>query len=154
MCGDISEIWRLVKMEKWCLRSLYMGSWSEWGLSRPKASGKSQFVGSTLHCWMCETACRLEHLIALCEPQNVNGKTEARELSTPRVWIEESCDFMLYNSKPYFLSFCEREKSNFWWAIVRAKAQNSCVLGLGLVRAQIDKCWILIHIHKLDLLMR
>ena len=26
---DISEIWRLVKMEKWCLRSLYIRSWSE-----------------------------------------------------------------------------------------------------------------------------
>ena len=154
MCGDISEIWRLVKMEKWCLRSLYMGSWSEWGLSRPKASRKNPFVGSTLHRWMCKTARRLEHLIALCEPQNVNGKTEARELSTLRVWIEESCDFMLYNSKPCFFSFCEREKSKFWWAIVRAKAQNSCVLGLRLVRAQIDKCWILIHIHKLDLPMR
>ena len=52
---DIFEIWRLVKMEKWCLRSLYMGNWSEWGLSCPKASGKSQFVGFALHRWMCNS---------------------------------------------------------------------------------------------------
>ena len=91
---DVSEIWRLVKMEKWCLRSLYMGSWSEWGLSRPKASGKSPSVGSTLHRWMCKTARRLEHLIMLCEPRNVSSKSEAHELSTPHVWIEESCDLV------------------------------------------------------------
>ena len=80
---DVSEIWRLVKMEKWCLRSLYMRSWSEWGLSRPKASGKSPFVGSALHRWMYETAHRLEHLIALCETQSASGKFEAHELSPP-----------------------------------------------------------------------
>ena len=80
---DIFEIWRLVKMEKWCLRSLYMGSWSEWGLSCPKVSGKSPSVGSALHRWMYETACRLEHLIVLCESRSASGKSEARELSPP-----------------------------------------------------------------------
>ena len=80
---DISEIWRLGKMEKWCLRSLYMGNWSQWGLSRPKASGKSQSVGSALHCWMYETTCSLEHLIALRKPRSISGKFEARELSPP-----------------------------------------------------------------------
>ena len=80
---DISKIWRPVKMEKWCLRSLYMGSWSEWGLSRPKASRKSPSVGSTLHRWMYETARRLEHLIMLCETRSASGKSEACEISLP-----------------------------------------------------------------------
>ena len=80
---DISEIWRLVKMEKWCLRSLYMGSWSEWGLSRPKASGKNPSVGSVLYRWMYETAYHLEHLMALCETWSASGKFEAREISPP-----------------------------------------------------------------------
>ena len=148
---DISEIWRLVKMEKWCLCSLYIGSWSEWELSRPKASKKSLSVGSALHRWMCETARLLKHLIALCEPWNVNSKSEVRELSTPRMWIEESCDLVLWKSKPCFFSFYEREKSKFWGAIVGAEVQNSCVLGLGLVKVQIDKYWILILIHKPEL---
>ena len=82
MC-DISEIWRLVKMEKWCLHSLYIGSWSEWELSRSKASGKSPSVGSALHRWMYETAHRLEHLIVLCEPRSVSGRPEAREIFHP-----------------------------------------------------------------------
>ena len=30
--------------------------------------------------------------------------------------------------------------NNLRYIIVGAEAQNSCVLGLGLVRAQIDKC--------------
>ena len=80
---DISEIWRLVTIEKWCLCSLYMGSWSEWGLSRPKVSGKSLSVGSALHRWMYETARRLEHLITLCETQSASGKSKAREISPP-----------------------------------------------------------------------
>ena len=78
---DISEIWRLAKMEKWCLRSLYMGSWSEWGLSCSKTSGKSPSVGSALHRWMYEIAHRLEHLIALCETRSASGKSEACEIS-------------------------------------------------------------------------
>ena len=36
----------------------------------------------------------------------------------------------------------------------RAEVQNSCILGLVLVRAQIDKYWILILIHKPELPMR
>ena len=145
---DISEIWRLVKMEKWCLRSLYIGSWSEWELSHSKVSRKSPSVGSTLHRWMWETACHLEHLIALCEPRNVSSKSEARELSTPRVWIDESCDLVSWKSKPYFFSFDEREKPKFWGAIVGAKVQNSYVLSLGLTRVQIYKYWILILIQE------
>ena len=148
---DISKIWRLVKMEKWCLHSLYIGSWSEWELFRSKASGKSPSVGSALHRWMYETAHRLEHLIALCEPRSVSGRPEARELSSPHVWIEESCDLVSWKSKPCFFSFYEREKSKFLGAIVGAEVQNSCVLGLGLVRVQIDKYWILILIHKPEL---
>ena len=150
MC-DISEIWRHVKMEKWCLRSLYIGSWSEWKLSRLKVSGKSQSVGSALYCWMCETARHLEHLIVLCEPRNVSSKFEARELSTPRVWIEESCDLVSWKSKPYFFSFDKREKPKFWGVIVGAKVQNSYVLGLGLMRVQIDKYWISILIREPEL---
>ena len=80
---DISEIWRLVKMEKWCFRSLYMGSWSGWGLSRPKILAKSPSVGSALHRWMYETACRLEHLIVLCETRSASGMFEAREIFHP-----------------------------------------------------------------------
>ena len=80
---DISEIWRLVKMEKWCLHSHYMGSWNEWGLSHPTASGENPSVGSALHSWMYETARRLEHLIALCETRSANGKSEVREISSP-----------------------------------------------------------------------
>ena len=80
---DISEIWRLVKMEKWCLRSLYMGSWNEWGLSCPKASGKSPSVESALYRWMYETARRLEHLIVFCETWSASGKSEACEISHP-----------------------------------------------------------------------
>ena len=80
---DISEIWRLAKMEKWCLRSLYMGSWSEWGLSCSKTSGKSPSVGSALHRWMYETTRCLKHLIALCETWSASGKSEAREVSPP-----------------------------------------------------------------------
>ena len=148
---DISEIWKLVKMEKWCLHSLYIGSWSEWELSHPKASGKSSFVGSVLHCWMCETARRLEHLIALCEPWYVSSKSEARELSTPRVWIEESCDLVSWKSKPCFFSFYEREKPKFLRAIVGAEVQNSYILGLGLMKVQIDKYWILIFTHEPEL---
>ena len=147
---DISEIWRLVKMEKWCLRSLYIGSWSEWELSRLKASEKSSSIGSLLHHWMCETACCLEHLIALWEPRNVSSKSEAHELSTPHMWVEELCGLVLWNSKPCFFSFYEREKSKFQEAIVETETQNSCVLGLGLMRVQIDKYWILVFIHKLD----
>ena len=101
MC-DISEIWRLVKMEKWCLCSLCIGRWSEWELSRPKVSEKSPFVGSMLHRWMCETARCLEHLIALYEPRIVSSKSEAHELSTPRVWIEESCDLCHGSQNPIF----------------------------------------------------
>ena len=149
MC-DISEIWRLVKMEKWCLRSLYIGSWSEWELSCSKVSGKSPSVGSVFHRWMCKTACRLEHLIAFCKPWNINSKSEAREISTPRMWIEESCDLVSWKSKPCFFSFDEREKLKFWGAIVGAKVQNSYVLGLGLMRVPIDKYWILIFIRELE----
>ena len=148
---DIFEIWRLVKMEKWCLRSLYIGSWSEWELSCLKASGKSPPVGFALHHWMYETARHLEHWIARCEPQIVSGKSEACELSPPHVWIEESCDLASWKSKPCFFSFYKREKSKFWGAIVGAEVQNSCVLGLRLVRVQIDKYWILIFIHELEL---
>ena len=148
---DISEIWRLVKMEKWCLCSLCIGRWSEWELSRPKVSEKSPSVGSMLHHWMCETSRCLEHLRALCEPWIVSSKSEAHELSTPCVWIEESCDLVSWKSKPYFPSFYEREKPKFWGAIVGAKVQNSYVLGLGLMRVQIDKYWILILIHKPEL---
>ena len=133
-------------MEKWCLCSLYIGSWSEWELSRPQASGKSPSVGSALHRWMCEIARHLEHLIALCEPRNVSSKFEVNELSTPRVWIEESCDLVLWKSKPYFFSFYKREKPKFWRDIVGAKVQNSYVLGLGFTRVQIDKYWIIILI--------
>ena len=110
---DISEIWGLVKMEKWCLRSLYMGSWSEWGLSPPKALGKSSSVGSMLHRWMYETACRLEHLIVLCETRSASGKFEARELSPPiRVnWgIVWSC---VMEVKTLLFPFYKREKSKF-----------------------------------------
>ena len=97
---------------------------------------------------MCETACRLEHLIALCEPRNVSSIFEACELSTPHVWIEESCDLMSWKSKPCFFSSDEREKPKFWRAILRAKVQNSYVLGLGLTRVQIDKYWILVFIRE------
>ena len=72
---------RLVKMDKWCLRSLYMGSWNEWRLSHPKTSGKSPSVGSMFHRWMYETARRLKHLIALYETRNASGKSEACEIS-------------------------------------------------------------------------
>ena len=96
---------------KWCLRSLYIGSWSEWELSNPKASGKSLSVGSTLHHWMCETTCRLKHLIALCEPRNVSSKSKARELSTPHVWIEESCDLVSWKSKPCFFLLLRKGKT-------------------------------------------
>ena len=148
------KIWRLVKMEKWCLRLLYIESWSEWELSRLKVSGKSPSVGSAIHRWMCETACRLEHLIALCEPRNVSSIFEACELSTPHLWIEESCDLMSWKSKPCFFSSDEREKPKFWGAIVGAKVQNSYVLGLGLTRVQIDKYWILILIQEPELSRR
>ena len=151
---DISEIWRLVKMEKWCLCSLYIGSRREWELSRSKVSGKSPSIRSALHHWMCETARCLEHLIALCEPRNVSSKSKARELSTPRVWIEESCDLVSWKSKPCFFSFYKREKPKFWGAIVGVEVQNSYVLGLGLMRVQIDKYWILILIHEPELPMK
>ena len=82
MC-DISEIWRLVKMEKWCLRSLYMGSWNKWGLSCPTASGENPSVGFALHRWMYETARCLEHLIVLCKTRSTSGKSKAREISPP-----------------------------------------------------------------------
>ena len=110
---DISEIWRLVKMEKWYLHSLYIGSWSEWELSRSKVSGKNPYVGSALHRWMCKTARCLEHLIVFCEPRNVSSKSKARELSTTRVWIEESCDLVSWKSKLCFFSFDKREKPKF-----------------------------------------
>ena len=142
------KIWRLVKMEKWRLRSLYIGRWSEWELSHSKVSGKFPSVGSVFHCWICETARRLEHLIALYEPQNVRSKSKARGLSTPHVWIEESCGLVSWKSKPYFFSSDEREKPKFWEAIVEAKVQNSYVLGLGLTRVQIDKYWILVLIRE------
>ena len=80
---DISEIWRLVKIEKWCLRSLYIGSWNEWGLSCLTASGENPSVGSALHRWMYETTHRLEHLIALCETRSASGKFEVCEISPP-----------------------------------------------------------------------
>ena len=80
---DISEIWRLVKMEKWCLHSLYMGSWNEWGLSHLTASGENPFVGSALHRWMYEIARHLEHLMELCETWSASGKSKAREISPP-----------------------------------------------------------------------
>ena len=80
---DISKIWRLVKIEKWCLCSLYMGSWNEWGLSCPKASGKSPSIEFALHCRMYETTRRLEHLIVFCETRRASGKSEACEISPP-----------------------------------------------------------------------
>ena len=60
--------------------------------------------------------------------------------------------------KLYKLDSCE-EFEGQWTQVmekydiltVGAEAQNLCVLGFGLVIAQIGKCWILIHIHKLDL---
>ena len=100
---------------------------------------------------MCETARRLEHLIALCEPWYVSSKSEARELSTPRVWIEESCDLVSWKSKPCFFSFYEKEKPKFLRAIVGAEVQNSYILGLGLMKVQIDKYWILIFTHEPEL---
>ena len=96
------KIWRLVKMEKWRLCSLYIGRWSEWELSPSKVSGKFPSVGSAFHRWICEIARRLEHLIALCEPRSIRSKSEVRELSTPHMWIEESCGLMSWKSKPCF----------------------------------------------------
>ena len=153
-CVISLKIWRLVKMEKWCIRSLYIESWSEWELSRSKVSRKSPSVGCAIHRWMCETARRLEHLTTLCEPWNVSSKSETCELSTPHVWIEELCDLMSWKSKPYFFSSNEREKPKFWRTIIRAKVQNSYVLGIGLTRVQIDKYWILILIRDPELPMR
>ena len=141
-------------MEKWCLCTLYIGSWSEWELSHSKVSGKSPSVGSVIHRWMCETAHRLKHLIALCEPQSVNSKSKTRELSTPHIWIEESCSLMSWKSKPRLFSSDEEEKPKFWGAIVGAKVQNSCVLGLGLTKVQIDKYWILGLIREPEFLRR
>ena len=128
------KIWKLVKMEKWRLRSLYIGRWSEWELSRSKVSGNFPSVGFAFHHWICETTRHLEHLIALCEPRSVSSKSEACELPTPHVWIEESCGLMSWKSKPYFFSSDEWEKPKFWGAIVGTKVQNSSVLGLGLAR--------------------
>ena len=97
------KIWRLVKMEKWRLRSLYIGRWSEWELSRSKVSGKFPSIGFAFHHWICETTLRLEHLIVLCEPRSVSSKSEECELPTPHVWIEESCGLMLWKLlTPYF----------------------------------------------------
>ena len=141
-------------MEKWCLHTIYIGSWSEWELFRSKVSRKSPSFGSAIHHWMCRTARRLEHLIALCEPRSIDGKSETHELSTPHVWIEESCGLMSWKSKPHFFSFDEREKPKFLGAIVGAKVQNSCVLGLGLARVQIDKYWILEPIQEPKFLRR
>ena len=137
------KIWRLVKMEKWRLRSLYIGRWSEWELSHSKVSRKFPSVGSVFHCWICETARRLEHLIALYEPRNVRSKSKARGLSTPHVWIEESCGLVSWKSKPYFFLLLG--------AIVGAKVQDSCVLGLGLTRVQVGKYWILVLIQELEI---
>ena len=103
---------------------------------------------------MCEIARHLEHLIALCELRNTSSKSEARELSTPRVWIEESCDLVSWKSKPCFFSFYKREKPKFWGAIVGSEVQNSYILGLGFTRVQIDKYWILILIQEPELLRR
>ena len=61
----------------------------------------------------CRTARHLEHLIALCEPQSVISKSETRELSTPHVWIEESCGLMSWKSKPPFFYSDEGEKPKF-----------------------------------------
>ena len=130
-------------MEKWCLCSLYIGSWREWELSRSKVSRKSPSIGFAIHHWMCGIVRRLEHLIALCKSRSINSKSETRELSTPHMQIEESCGLMSWKSNPHFFSSDEGEKPKFWGAIVRAKVQNSCVLGLGLARIQIDKYWIL-----------
>ena len=166
-------------MEKWCLRLLYIESWSEWELSRLKVSGKSPSVGSAIHRWMCETACRLEHLIAICEPRSVNSKSETCELSTPHVWIEESCGLMSWKSKPHFFLLQWRGKTKVLRGYCRGKnpkltsncitnnhsklktyfnitnvgveVQNSYVLGLGLTRVQIDKYWILILIQEPEL---
>ena len=148
------KIWKLVKMEKWRLHLLYIGRWSEWELSRSKVSGKFPSVRSAFHRWICETARRLKHLIALCEPRSISSKSEARELSTPHVWIEESCGLMSWKSKPCFFSSEEREKPKFWGAIVGAKVQNSCVLDLGLTRVQIGKYWILVLIREPEILRR
>ena len=126
---DISEIWRLVKMEKWCLRSLYIGSWNEWGLSRPTASRGNPSVGSALHRWMYETTRCLEHLIALCETRSTSGKFEAREISPPTRVIGESCGLMSWKSKPCFFPYYKREKSKFWEVIVGTKTQVG-ILGL------------------------
>ena len=38
--------------------------------------------------------------------------------------------------------------------IVGAEVQNSYILGLGLMRVQIDKYWILIFMQELELLRR
>ena len=127
---DISEIWRLVKMEKWCLRSLYMGSWNEWGLSRPTALGENPSVGFALHRWMYETARRLEHLIALCETRSAGASLRRVKYPLPHVWIEESCGLMSWKSKPCFFPFYKKEKSKFWGAIMGTKAQVG-ILGLG-----------------------
>ena len=150
MC-DIFDNLKTCENGEWCLRSLYIGSWSEWKLSRSKVSGKNPSVGSAIHHWMCETACCLEHLIVLCEPRNVNSKSEVRELSTLCVWIEESCDLVSWKSKPCFFSFYEKKKPKFWGAIVGVEVQNSYILGIGLMRVQIDKYWILILIQEPEL---
>ena len=127
---NISEIWRLVKMEKWCLRSFYMGSWNEWGLSCLTASGENPSVGSALHRWMYETARRLEHLIALYETWSISGKSEVREISPPtRVNWRIMWSYVV-EVKTLFFHFYEREKSKFWGAIVRIKPQVG-ILGLG-----------------------
>ena len=117
-------------MEKWCLRSLYMGSWNKWGLSCPTASGENPSVGFALHRWMYETAHRLKHLIVLCKTWSANGKSEAVKYPFPYMWIEKSCGLMSWKSKPYFFPFYEREKSKFWGAIVGTKAQVG-ILDLG-----------------------
>ena len=118
------------------------------GVIPPKSFRQNSSVGFMLHRWMYETACRLEHLMVLYETRSASGKSEARELSPPiRVnWgIVWSC---VIEVKTLFFPFYKREKSKFWGAIVGAEIQNSCILGLGLVKARIDKYWILILIHK------
>ena len=58
------------------------------------------------------------------------------------------------SQNPVFSLSTRRKNQVFWRVIVGAKVQNSCIFGIGLVRAQIDKYWILILIHKPKLPMR
>ena len=125
--------------------ALYRGR--RWmGILSLKILGKISSVRLAPHCWMRGISRRLEQLMTPHGLRGVSSNYETCKTTLPHMRIKESVGLISYKSKPYFFSSDEREKLDFWKAIVGIRAQSHG-LGFGLVRGRwkdqggTNSCW-------------